>query len=55
MRNKDGAYCFLEVNTQPMFAAFDAVIGGRLCDAIIDHLVAPIRPPRRRRTVGASR
>lgn len=31
---------FLEVNSQPMFAAFDAVAGGRLCDAIIDHLSA---------------
>jgi hypothetical protein len=29
---------FLEVNTQPMFAAFDEVSQGRLCDAIIDHL-----------------
>ncbi|MEP7031450.1 MAG: hypothetical protein ABI830_11000 [Pseudolabrys sp.] len=29
---------FLEVNSQPMFAAFDKVSGGRLCDAIIDHL-----------------
>jgi hypothetical protein len=26
------------VNSQPMFAAFDQVSGGRLCDAIIDHL-----------------
>ena len=31
-------YRFLEVNTQPMFAAFDKVAEGRLCDAIIDHL-----------------
>jgi hypothetical protein len=38
MRNTRGDYCFLEVNTQPMFAAFDAAAGGRLCDAIIDHL-----------------
>ncbi|MBS0247920.1 MAG: hypothetical protein JSR61_15000 [Proteobacteria bacterium] len=29
---------FLEVNSQPMFAAFDQVCGGKLCDAIIDHL-----------------
>lgn len=54
MRNKHGAYCFLEVNTQPMFAAFDAVAGGRLCDAIIDHLTAPIRRARARRRAGAS-
>jgi glutathione synthase/RimK-type ligase-like ATP-grasp enzyme len=33
-----GDYRFLEVNSQPMFAAFDQVSGGRLCDAIIDHL-----------------
>jgi len=39
MRNRKGEYCFLEVNTQPMFAAFDQVAGGRLCDAIIDHLM----------------
>lgn len=39
MRNKRGEYCFLEVNTQPMFAAFDKVADGRVCDAIIDHLV----------------
>lgn len=29
---------FLEVNSQPMFAAFDQACGGKLCDAIIDHL-----------------
>jgi glutathione synthase/RimK-type ligase-like ATP-grasp enzyme len=39
MRDKRaGALCFLEVNSQPMFAAFDLVAGGRICDAIIDHL-----------------
>ena len=37
-----GGHVFLEVNSQPMFAAFDAVVGGRLCDAIIDAL-APRR------------
>jgi glutathione synthase/RimK-type ligase-like ATP-grasp enzyme len=41
MLNKQNDYCFLEVNTQPMFSAFDAVAGGRICDAIIDHLAAP--------------
>jgi glutathione synthase/RimK-type ligase-like ATP-grasp enzyme len=35
---RGGEHCFLEVNSQPMFAAFDAVSGGRLCDVIIDHL-----------------
>jgi glutathione synthase/RimK-type ligase-like ATP-grasp enzyme len=39
MRDARGEYCFLEVNTQPMFAAFDQVAEGRLCDAIIDHLL----------------
>lgn len=39
MRNPRGEYCFLEVNTQPMFAAFDKVADGRICDAIIDHLL----------------
>jgi glutathione synthase/RimK-type ligase-like ATP-grasp enzyme len=37
---KSAELCFLEVNSQPMFAAFDAVVDGRLCDAIIDHLSA---------------
>lgn len=30
---------FLEINTQPMFAAFDRVVEGRLCGDIIDHLM----------------
>jgi hypothetical protein len=38
MRDATGRLRFLEVNTQPMFAAFDAVVQGRLCDAIIDVL-----------------
>lgn len=33
-----GELQFLEINSQPMFVAFDRVLGGRLCDAIIDHL-----------------
>ena len=37
-RPHDGEYCFLEVNSQPMFAAFDIATDGRLCDAIIDYL-----------------
>ncbi|MEI9993814.1 MAG: hypothetical protein WDM91_04410 [Rhizomicrobium sp.] len=36
-----GRYRFLEINTQPMFIAFDKALGGALCDAIIDHLAAP--------------
>jgi hypothetical protein len=39
MLSKRDDYCFLEINTQPMFSAFDAAAGGRLCDAIIDHLM----------------
>lgn len=38
MLDGSGEYRFLEVNTQPMFAAFDKVADGRVCDAIIDHL-----------------
>ena len=38
MKDARGRYRFLEINTQPMFAAFDDTAGGRLCDAIIDHL-----------------
>jgi len=42
MRNpKGGEHRFLEVNSQPMFAAFDAACGGKLCDAIIDALAKP--------------
>jgi glutathione synthase/RimK-type ligase-like ATP-grasp enzyme len=43
MLDRDRQYRFLEVNTQPMFAAFDKVAEGRLCDAIIDHLSAARR------------
>ncbi|MBM3605054.1 MAG: hypothetical protein FJX25_09935 [Alphaproteobacteria bacterium] len=38
MPDKDGILRFLEINTQPMFAAFDQVADGRLCDAIINYL-----------------
>jgi glutathione synthase/RimK-type ligase-like ATP-grasp enzyme len=34
-----GSLVFLEVNTAPMFAAFDAACGGALTDAIVDWLV----------------
>ncbi|MDO5632766.1 MAG: hypothetical protein Q4G22_13155 [Paracoccus sp. (in: a-proteobacteria)] len=40
MADDTGALLFLELNSQPMFAAFDRVAQGRLCDAIIDHLRA---------------
>lgn len=38
MTDPDGRLTFLEVNSQPMFAAFDRVADGALCDAIIAHL-----------------
>lgn len=38
-----GAPLFLEVNSAPMFAAFDGVAAGALCDAILDWLGAPDR------------
>lgn len=38
MLDGENEYCFLEINTQPMFATFDKHVGGRLCDAIIDFL-----------------
>jgi hypothetical protein len=41
MHEADGELRFLEINTQPMFAAFDRVVGGKLTDAIIDHLLRP--------------
>lgn len=34
-----GELIFLEVNEQPMFALFDEVCGGRLCDSLLDSLV----------------
>ncbi len=36
----DGALCFLELDTSPMFARFDQAAGGRLCDALVDWLCA---------------
>lgn len=38
MTDDEGKLHFLEVNSQPMFAAFDRVAKGQLCDAIIDYL-----------------
>jgi hypothetical protein len=37
---QSGELVFLEVNTAPMFAAFDKASGGRLCDGMIAHLTA---------------
>jgi hypothetical protein len=44
MRSPEGDWLFLEVNSQPMFAAFDSIVAGRLSDAIIDWLLSPSRP-----------
>lgn len=41
MSDDQGRLIFLEVNTQPMFAAFDVAADGALCDAIINELAAP--------------
>ncbi|HYD31691.1 MAG TPA: hypothetical protein VEB64_12675 [Azospirillaceae bacterium] len=38
---KTGEHYFLEVNSAPMFAAFDRIAEGRLCDALIDALQPP--------------
>ena len=35
-----GQLVFLELNTSPMFARFDQVSGGKLCDAIVGELTA---------------
>lgn len=40
MRDEEGHLIFLEVNSQPMFAAFDRLLDGKLCDSIIDFLLA---------------
>ena len=34
----DGDLVFLELNTSPMFARFDAACGGALCRAMVEHL-----------------
>lgn len=46
---------FLEVNSQPMFAAFDRQVDGRLCDAILDHLVGETARLEARMTDGDAR
>lgn len=40
MRRDDGGLVFLEINTNPMFAAFDRAAGGALCDLMLDSLLA---------------
>jgi hypothetical protein len=45
MKDDSGIYRFLELNSQPMFAAFDRASEGKLCDAIIDYLEQPAAPP----------
>lgn len=41
-----GVPMFLELNSGPMFAAFDAAAGGALCLAMVRHLLAPpFAPP----------
>jgi hypothetical protein len=39
-----GRYLFLEVNSAPMFTAFDRVVNGALCDRMIDWLLTPNGP-----------
>jgi hypothetical protein len=39
MQDSEGVLQFLEINSQPMFARFDHIVGGKLSDAIIDHLL----------------
>lgn len=40
-RKSTGELCFLEVNSSPMFTAFDALAGGALSATILDHLTKP--------------
>jgi hypothetical protein len=41
MKDDSGSYRFLELNSQPMFAAFDRASEGKLCDSMIDYLEQP--------------
>lgn len=45
MQDGEGCWHFLEVNSQPMFAAFDAVLDGQLSDRIIDWLLSVASVP----------
>ena len=43
----DRSPVFLEVNTGPMFAAFDHASNGKLCDAMIEHLTRHVSTKKR--------
>lgn len=43
MEDQNGGLQFLEINSQPMFTAFDRAVDGRICDAIIDELSGCLR------------
>jgi hypothetical protein len=55
MVDENGELNFLEVNSQPMFAAFDRKVDGSLSDAIIDHLEAGGSQPRHAALKGRER
>lgn len=38
-RASDGRLCFMEINSNPMFAAFDEACGGALCAGMLDALM----------------
>lgn len=40
----DGEPCFLEINSAPMFVAFDRACAGQLCDAMLDWLTGGSEP-----------
>lgn len=45
MQDGDGRWSFLEINSQPMFAAFDRVVEGRLTEALVTWLLADAEEP----------
>lgn len=47
MQDAKGRWVFLEVNSQPMFAAFDTTLGGDLSDLLLDWLLETARPIQR--------
>ena len=38
--NLSQEFKFLEINTSPMFAGFDRICNGQICNAMIEYLVA---------------
>jgi hypothetical protein len=42
---RTGQWQFLEINDGPMFAAFDAVSGGRVTEALVDFPIGGFSPP----------